>query len=257
INPVLPIVDKRGTFTGSIINFGNPVQKLASKLPCKSNYLLIDSVSPHGRERQLFVNASRISESLTWLEEHNKFYRDVQIDTTSQQRQQPQLPTNATAAFITSDEASAIEAQLECFYNTNLTVERNFFSVVKEGLQRFLGRETQPLTIINIVKERCDKTIKPLDEPGYLQKAFPHLFLSGELRSDNLSRLIPISMVELAKHIGLSSCRRLVNDPILPFVLLDLKLKRQVRTITSFLLQRNPAEALMAPANSKHADSVS
>ncbi|MEN2500845.1 MAG: hypothetical protein MHMPM18_004991 [Marteilia pararefringens] len=98
------------------MNFENPLQKLSPKLPTKSKYILIDSRSPHGKEKRLFVSSHRLTASLRWLVAHNFFYRDVEIDATELSNQS----LDAISRIGESDEqAHEIEEQLECLYNTS------------------------------------------------------------------------------------------------------------------------------------------
>ncbi|MEN2499952.1 MAG: hypothetical protein MHMPM18_004129, partial [Marteilia pararefringens] len=115
INPVPPIVDKRGSFRGTVMNFENPPQKLSTKLPTKSKYILTDSRSAHGKEKRLFVSSHRLTASLRWLVANNFFYRGVEIDATELSNQS----LDATSRIGKSDEqAQQIEEQLEYLYNT-------------------------------------------------------------------------------------------------------------------------------------------
>lgn len=88
--------------------------------------------------------------------------------------------------------------------------------------------------------------IDPLNTVGYLQKSFPHLFPRGEMRLDNGNREIPLSEIDFIKHLINLRDQRFCKDPVLPFVLLDLKNKVQTRKLTRFFLSCNPMEAAMS-----------
>ncbi|MEN2498460.1 MAG: hypothetical protein MHMPM18_004763 [Marteilia pararefringens] len=132
-----------------------------------------------------------------------------------------------------------------------MTVEKSFFTKVKTNLIKFLGRSRanngDVIENVPITRQRQDSVLKPLEENGYLQKCFPNIFPHGELKLDNRSRVIPISTVDMVKHLSGLACSRISTDPILPYVLLDLKNRRQTTQMTSFFMIRNPEESLMAP----------
>ncbi|MEN2496670.1 MAG: hypothetical protein MHMPM18_001160 [Marteilia pararefringens] len=114
-----------------------------------------------------------------------------------------------------------------------------------------LGRlYKKSLTIIQnvpITRQRQDTMLKPLKENGYLQKCFPNIFPNVELKLDNHSRRIPISTVDVVKHLSGLACSRISKDAISPYLLLDIKNKSQTGQMTSFFMIRNPEESLMAP----------
>ena len=76
--------------------------------------------------------------------------------------------------------------------------------------------------------------IDPLRIEGYIQKCFPHLFPYGELRMENISRNFPISECDMIKHMVNLKDKRFCNDPVFPYVLMDLKNRYQSRKFARF-----------------------
>ncbi|MEN2500612.1 MAG: hypothetical protein MHMPM18_004764 [Marteilia pararefringens] len=94
------------------MNFLNPVHVIGKKLPSKSKYLLVDSVSPQGKEKKLFVNSRRLTSCLQWLSANNPFYSQIEIDTSN-------YDEDSSHQIDTPVEANVLEEQLECLYNTS------------------------------------------------------------------------------------------------------------------------------------------
>ena len=123
-------------------------------------------------------------------------------------------------------------------------MERSTIDLIKQKLREFLDDYTGEVVP---VRSEMNQGINPLETPAYFQKAFPHLFPYGEMRLDNQIREIPINEIEMIKHIINLEDQRFCRDPVLPYVLIDLKNRHQNRKLTGFFIYANPIEAGYSP----------
>ena len=124
-----------------------------------------------------------------------------------------------------------------------MRLEKSIIDQTKTKLKNYLNQ--YPGERID-VENQMNQGIDPLTTPGYLQKAFPHLFPRGEISLDNRMRIEPISEVELIKHLVNLHDQRFCQDPVLPYVLMDIKNRVQTKRLTRFFISRNPIEGAMS-----------
>lgn len=121
-----------------------------------------------------------------------------------------------------------------------MRLEKTTIDLIKSKLREFLRDYNGEVVA---VRSERNQGINPLTTPAYLQKAFPHLFPHGEMRIDNDDRDIPINQIDFIRHVIALEDQRFCRDPVLPYVLMDLKAKFQNKKLTAFFISSNPVES--------------
>ena len=62
------------------MNFINPVQTVANSLPNKNPVIVLDKISPNGKEKVLIVHQKIIHTTLSILKQLNQFYANISIN---------------------------------------------------------------------------------------------------------------------------------------------------------------------------------
>ena len=120
-----------------------------------------------------------------------------------------------------------------------LRIDRSIIDDTKQKLRNFLRNYTGSRIPL---QTHANQGIDPLNTIGYFQKAFPHLFPRGEILMSNNRRCIPISEIDLIKHLVNLKDQRFCRDSVFPYVLMDLKNRLQTRKMTRFFISVNPVE---------------
>ena len=236
-----PIVDKRTSFAGRILNFVNPMQTVAHSLPNPSPVIVIDIISPNGKTKNLLVEQRLVHIALMILKDRNPFYAEIEID-----REVLRQPA--------SREDVELLGEVEHLYDSGSFPRKHFFLFKTYSalrLERSVIDDTKRKLreyLVNYSGDRipvqaaANQGIDPITTVGYIQKAFPHLFPCGEILMGNAHRSIPISEIDLIKHLVNLKDQRFCKDSIFPYVLMDLKNRLQTRKMTRFFISVNPIE---------------
>ena len=107
INPVNVIVDQRLGFSGKMINFLNEVQTVADSLPNTNEIIVLDKISPNGKQKKLIVDSRTLHIALMILKDINPHYAQIQIR------------NNLIRKIAQEGEASLID-DLENLYDTSI-----------------------------------------------------------------------------------------------------------------------------------------
>ena len=138
INPVLPIVDKRDHFRGSIMNLSNPMQSVAKKLPIASRYIKIDKISPHGEEKTMLVKTDTIYECLRFLKANNCFYKDIEFNDEEEEVVHQNIDDQQGEDDEDDVAAQKIMNEIEVLYNSSMELaSTKHANEIKENLRKF------------------------------------------------------------------------------------------------------------------------
>ena len=73
-------MDQRNAFKGRILNFINPIQTIANSLPIDNPIIVVDRVSPNGKQKSFVIEQRTVHIALMFLKDENPFYRDISMN---------------------------------------------------------------------------------------------------------------------------------------------------------------------------------
>ncbi|KAI3850140.1 hypothetical protein MKX03_011938 [Papaver bracteatum] len=85
VHPVMSVYRVKGQqykYGGNVINFVHDVNAIAKVLPCKPNDLsaiLVVKRTGNVLTKEFIVRREYVRQALRWLQENNKYYRDIEI----------------------------------------------------------------------------------------------------------------------------------------------------------------------------------
>ena len=236
-------------YKGHVINLPQDVASFAKSLPRLPSELDVLVVRKEGSDkshRDFRVRRSVVLRALTWLKQHNKYYRDIAINDAALN----QLPTDGDLAGLSTVQDTLLDN--EDHPSTNDEDVHDTASFVPVAVQKLMEEEIVRHSISDrqsgdkdeVVPwpSRGDTPVNEFSTEGYISCAFPTLLPTGD--ADFLAqRDRAVTVGNYFKHLMQYGEGRFAKHPRFRYFALNTEMRWRALQAGRIFIKQHPQEA--------------